>query len=247
VTEEALRAEMVRRAHELHSRGWVANHDGNLTARLGEDRFLATPTAISKGAVRAEMLIVVDGTGAVVQGTRKGFSELKLHLAAYRARPDVLCVVHAHPPNATGFAVAGQAPSIGTMAEPIVSIGPTIPLVPFGLPGDPELEAALAQALSQADVVLLANHGLLVTGPDLETCALRIELVEHLCQIELVARQLGGPVALPNSVVETLIEKHRGLFPRETGSVSPLSFSSPRTTEGAAHDLVVAALRRFRS
>ena len=139
MNEEALRAELVERSRELHQRGWVANHDGNLTVRLGPGRFLATPTAVSKGAVVPEMLIVVDEKGAVVQGTRGGFSELKLHLAAYKARPEVQCVVHAHPPTATGFAVAGQELGPPFMAEPVVSIGPRVPLVPFGLPGDPDL------------------------------------------------------------------------------------------------------------
>ncbi len=224
MNEEALRAELVERSRELHQRGWVANHDGNLTVRLGPGRFLATPTAVSKGAVVPEMLIVVDEKGAVVQGTRGGFSELKLHLAAYKARPEVQCVVHAHPPTATGFAVAGQELGPPFMAEPVVSIGPRVPLVPFGLPGDPDLEGAITQALAEADVLLLANHGVLSTGPDLETCVLRIELVEHLCRIALVARQLSGPTPLPTHVVEALTEKHRKLFPRgdATATETPL-------------------------
>lgn len=246
MSEEALRGEMVARSAELHARGWVANHDGNLTARLGPDRFLATPTAVSKGAVRAEMLIVVDAAGAVVQGTRKSFSELQLHLAAYGARPDVQCVVHAHPPTATGFAAAGLDLGPPFMAEAVVSIGPRVPLVPFGLPGDPVLPQALGAALAEADVVLLANHGVLVTGPDLETCVLRLELVEHLCKVLLVARQLGGPEPLPGHVVEALTAKHHSLFPR-TGGVGqgPSSLPTPVSGSASAHDLVAAALRRF--
>jgi len=246
VSEEALRAELVRRSRDLHARGWVANHDGNLTARLGDDRFLATPTAVSKGAVGPEMLIVVDGSGAVVQGTRLGFSELKLHLAAYRTRADVQCVVHAHPPTATGFAVAGQELGPPFMAEPIVSLGPRIPLVPFGLPGAPELNAALGDALADADVVMLQNHGVLAVGPDLETCVLRLELLEHLCKVALVARQLGGPVPLPDAVVQTLADKHRSLFPRTGAGPATVPNETPASAPAAsAHDLVAAALSRF--
>ena len=84
--EEQLRVDLVRVARCLHSRAWVANHDGNATVRLESGRFLATPTAVSKGDVVSEWLIEVDGTGSVVAGTRKGFSELKLHLTAYKAR-----------------------------------------------------------------------------------------------------------------------------------------------------------------
>ncbi len=247
MSEEALRTELVRRSRELHSRGWVANHDGNLTARLGTDRFLATPTAVSKGAVGPEMLIVVDRTGSVVQGTRKGFSELKLHLAAYEARADVLCVVHAHPPTATGFAVAGQELGPPFMAEPVVSLGPRVPLIPFGLPGEPDLGAALAAALADADVVLLQNHGVLAVGPDLETCVLRLELVEHLCKVALVARQLGGAIPLPSGVVDALSAKHRTIFPRDVAEGASAATVVPTSSSPvSAEQLVADALKRFR-
>jgi L-fuculose-phosphate aldolase len=240
-TEETLRAELVAASTALHARGWVANHDGNLTHRLGEGRFLATPTAVSKGDVVPEMLIIVDDDGQVLEGTRKSFSEFKLHRAAYLARPDVDCVIHAHPPTATGFAVAGVELGEPFLAEPVVSIGPRVPLVPFGMPGDPALDAALAAALEGADVLLLANHGVLVVGPDFETCMLRMELLEHICKIALVARQLGGPVALPPGLVDALAQKHSGLFPRDGRDASA---SLPRE-HTAAGDLVAAALKRL--
>ncbi len=242
-SEEVLRAEMVRRSREVHARGWVANHDGNLTARLGDGRILSTPTAVSKGEVSPEMLIVVDGEGQVVAGTRRAFSELELHLAAYGARSDIRCAIHAHPPTATGFAVANQELGPPFMAEPIVSIGPRVPLVRFGLPGDPDLEAALGDALLQADVLLLANHGVLAVGPDLETCVLRLELVEHVCRIALVARQLGGATPLPDHVVEELEAKHRAIFPRQAGGSATTPASAPQPSADA---LVARALQRFR-
>ncbi len=242
-SEETCRADLVAASNALHAQGWVANHDGNLTCRLGKGRFLATPTAVSKGEVVPEMLIVVDDDGQVLEGTRKSFSEFKLHRAAYLARPDVDCVIHAHPPTATGFAVAGVELGEPFLAEPVVSIGPRVPLVPFGMPGDPALDGALATALEEADVLLLANHGVLVVGPDFETCLLRMELLEHICKIALVARQLGGPVALPPGLVDDLAKKHRGLFPREGGDGAD-SASIPRE-HTAAGDLVAAALKRL--
>ena len=240
--EEQLKADLVRVARSLHSRAWVANHDGNATVRLGIDRFLATPTAVSKGDVVSEWLIEVDGTGAVVAGTRKGFSELKLHLAAYRAREDVAAVLHAHPPTATGFAVAGVDLGEAFLAEPVVSLGACVPLVSFGMPGSEALEGELTRALGQADAVLLANHGVLTVGPDLDTCLLRMELVEHMAKIALVAHQLGGAKALPPAVTRELAAKHARLFPRtlKTGAV-PTS-AVPR---GAAADLVADALKRI--
>lgn len=214
-TEEYLRRELIRVSRAVYAQGWVANHDGNLTAKIADGRFLSTPTAVSKGDVAGEMLIVVDGSGQVLQGTRSAFSELKLHLAAYRCRADVQAVLHAHPPTATGFAVAGIPLPGPFMAEPVVSLGAEVPLIPFGLPGDPALEANLAGALGGADAVLLGGHGVLTVGPDLETCFLRMELVEHLCKIALVARQLGGARELPGEIVESLAAKHAKLFVRD--------------------------------
>lgn len=240
--QELLRADLVRASQSVHGMGWVANHDGNLTCRYAEGQLLSTPTAVSKGAVTPEMLIVVsDQDGSVVQGTRKAFSELKLHLAAYRARPDIGAVVHAHPPQATGFAVCHQELDPSIMAEAIVSIGPRIPLVPFGLPGQHHLDMELAEALGQADVVLLASHGVLAVGPDLETCLLRIELVEHLAKITLVARQLGGAVSLPAETVQSLSEKHAKLFPRD--GVADVQGAPAKG--GDAQSIVASALRRL--
>lgn len=240
--EETLRAQLIEASHQLHSRGWVANHDGNVTARLGPDRFVSTPTAVSKGAVGPEMLIVVDGSGEVVQGTRKAFSELKLHLAAYRIRPDIGCCIHAHPPTATGFAVAQRSLGAPFMAEPVVSIGREIPLVPFGMPGDLDLHELL-----QSDVLLLANHGVLAVGPDLETAILRIELVEHIAKIALVAHQLGGAVPISSSLAATLQAKHEAAFPKgPVGGAREAAVVAP-TPDGAARDIVSDALKRFQT
>jgi len=249
--QEVLRQEVVRVSQAVYAKGWVANHDGNVTARLADGRYVSTPTAVSKGQVTPEMLIVVDGEGQVLQGTRKAFSELKLHLAAYRSRGDVAAVLHAHPPHATGMAVAGVGLGSPFMAEPVVSLGAEIPLIPFGLPGDPELDLNIARALQSADAVMLGSHGMLTVGPDLDTCFLRMELVEHLCKIYLAAQQVGGPRRLPAATVEGLAKKHAALFPRtvrSTNTVLPgAAERSPGTSDYGQLDagrLVEDALKK---
>ncbi|MFH1467795.1 MAG: class II aldolase/adducin family protein [Pseudomonadota bacterium] len=247
--EEQLRRDLVRFSQRVHAAGWVANHDGNLSVRLGEGRFLCTPTAVSKAEVTPESLIVVDGQGNVLQGTRKPFSEMKLHIAAYRARPKVAAVLHAHPPTATGFAVAGIELGAPFMPEPVVSLGDRVPLVPYAFPGSEDESALLVAALRQADAVLLANHGALSVGPDLETCFLRLELVEHLCKIALVARQVGSPRPIPGPDVQVLMEKREkaGLGPRAEGVRGPVGSAPPAASlaPGSAAMLVEEALRRF--
>ena len=128
------------------------------------------------------------------------------------------------------------------LAEPVVSLGPRIPLVPFGMPGTDDLNRDLAKALGQADAVLLANHGVLTVGPDLDTCLLRMELVEHMAKIALVAHQLGGAKALPAGVTQDLAAKHAKLFPRTPGAGAVRPASAPT---GAAADLVADALKRL--
>jgi L-fuculose-phosphate aldolase len=194
--------ELAEYAHRLHARGWVANHDGNISVRQGA-QFLCTPTATSKAAVTAGGLVLVDDRGNKAGGAGKPFSEIGLHLTVYQNRPDVNAVVHAHPPAATGFAVAGVTLDTPFIAEAVVSLGPSIPTVPFAAPGA-DACAALTPYTQDCDAVLIANHGVFAWGPDLETAYLRLELVEHLAKIAVVARQLGGVRALPSEVLPSL-------------------------------------------
>ena len=115
-SESQRRVEVAEYSRRLHARGWVANHDGNATLRLDENRFLATPTATSKAAVGAEDILVVDELGARVSGRAKPFGQIGLHLTVFRNRADVNAVIHAHPPTATGFAVSGV-----TLEQPMIA------------------------------------------------------------------------------------------------------------------------------
>ncbi|MEM9487686.1 MAG: class II aldolase/adducin family protein [Myxococcota bacterium] len=202
-----LRQQVITTSRRLAERGWVANHDGNITVRLGDDHFLATPTATAKGEVAAGNLIEVDGRGAVVAGTARPFGELNLHMAIYQRRDDVRAVVHAHPPHATAVACsAGNPIERPFIAEAVVSIGAHIPKVPFAPPG-PDAARALAAVVDDVDAALMANHGAIAWGADVEQAYLRLELVEHLARIAVVAQPLGGVVPLPASALPPLLAK----------------------------------------
>ena len=249
---ERLRSEIVDYSRRLHANGWVANHDGNLTARLEGNTLLCTPTAVSKGDVEPGWLIVVDEENNVIEGTRRSFSELQIHRAAYDARPDISVVIHSHPPVTCGFAVAGVPLPHPMMAEPIVSLGPEIPMVPYFRPGDPALSVAIGEALQRADVVVLERHGVLSVGGGFEQAYLRMELVEHQAKIAMNATVLGGARQLPADEVMALSKKGRPAShpPRADESTSNTQHRSVVTQPKAPEApnvgaLVDSALKRF--
>jgi len=198
-----LRAAVAETSRHLHAAGWVANHDGNVTARDG-NRFIATPTATSKRLIQEKDLIEVDAKGVVI-GRGKVFGEIGLHLAVYERRPDIGAVVHAHPPFATAIASSpGNPIETPFIAEAVVSLGAKIPKLPYAQPG-PAAKEVLAPWCELVDAVLLGNHGVLAWGVDCETALLRLELVEHLAKIAVSAAALGGVEALPASAIQPLL------------------------------------------
>ena len=212
-----LELEVVEYSKRLATRGWVANHDGNITVRMDEDLYLATPTAFAKAQVERESLLYVNGRAEKVSGRTRPFSELNLHLFAYRARPDVATVIHAHPVHSCAFAVRGE-PVLSTMlAESVVSLGAEIPLVPYAMPKTPESTQVLSDALRLNDVVIMENHGVLA-GVQISRQHIFGELVEHLATIQFKAIQLGGARTIPQADIEALLEARNkaGLgFPRK--------------------------------
>ncbi|MCP4447340.1 MAG: class II aldolase/adducin family protein [Myxococcales bacterium] len=199
------RSEIIKTAHKLDARAWVANHDGNISIRLGDNRFLATPTATAKADVCEKNLIEVDRAGKRTAGTARPFSEIAMHLAVFAERPDVGAVVHAHPPYATAIACSGSGIiERPFLAEAIVSIGPLIPTLPFAAPGAASVKT-ITQSAKQVDCVLLANHGVFSWGATLELAYLRMELVEHLARIATLAQATGGVQPLPESIIDPLL------------------------------------------
>jgi L-fuculose-phosphate aldolase len=206
VNEAAARRDLVRFSLQMHAAGWVANHDGNLSARVADDRIVCTPTSFSKLDVGREDLVVTDRDGKKVAGSQRPFSELVLHRTIYDARPEVRAVVHAHPPYATAYGVSGAPHPHPFLPEAVVSLGARIPTVPLTAAGA-VAATALRQVVEHCDAALVAGNGVFAWGPTLELAYLRLELVEHLSRIAHTAAPLGGPQALPRDMVQTLVAK----------------------------------------
>jgi L-fuculose-phosphate aldolase len=203
-SEHKLRRQIVEIGHALHQRGFIAACDGNISVRLSRDRVLVTPTAMSKGAMRSSDLVIVNMDGRKLKGRREMTSEIGMHLLIYRMRPDVHAVVHAHPSTATGFAAAGLALDQPLVCEVVIGLG-QIPLAPYGTPGTPELGETLEPLVPQYDAVLMANHGVVTYGSDLQSAYMKMETVEHFAQITLVTRILGQQQLLDNSDLKKLV------------------------------------------
>jgi len=189
--ESRLRDDIVEVGRRMYARGYTASNDGNISVRLGLDRLLMTPKSVCKGFMTPDMMCITDLDGRKLQGDRDPSSEMLMHLEVYRQRPDVQAVVHAHPPTATGFAVAGIPLDRAVLAEVLTTLG-SIPIAEYATPSTKELPDAVRKYIKAHDGMLLANHGALTVGADLFAAYYKMETVEHFAKISLVARLLGG-------------------------------------------------------
>jgi len=219
----SLRRQVVTACRRLYDRGLVAGPDGNVSVLLTSDRILVTPSGLSKVDVTEEDLVELQMDGTRVAGRLEPSSEIAMHLAAYRARPDVRAVVHAHPPVATGLSVAGEGIPGDVLPEVILQMG-SVPLVPYATPGTAAVPAALATILPNHDAFLLANHGATTLGGSLTEALQRMESIEHAATILLTARLLGRVNALGATEVSTLLQRRR-----RTRPVAETQEATPRT------------------
>jgi L-fuculose-phosphate aldolase len=219
-TEGEYRADLVRVCRLIYEKGWVAMNDGNVSMRLDANRILCTPTAISKGQIEADDLIICDSNGKKVDGRRDGTSEIAMHLTVYGMRPDVRAVVHAHPPVATGFATAGRALDKALLPEVVIHLG-AVPLAAYGLPGTAALSDGMVPYIPNYDAVLLENHGCTTWGGDVWQAFFRMEMVEHFARITFVAEMMGGAKPLPREEVERLFAARSRYNVNSKASMAP--------------------------
>jgi L-fuculose-phosphate aldolase len=225
--ESQLRADIVEVGRRMYARGYTASNDGNISVRLGSDRLLMTPKSVCKGFMTPDMMCITDLDGRKLQGDRDPSSEMLMHLEVYRQRPDVAAVVHAHPPTATGFAVAGIPLDRAVLAEVLCTLG-SIPIAEYATPSTQELPDAVRKYIKAHDGMLLANHGALTVGADLFGAYYKMETIEHFAKISLVARLLGRENLIARDEVQRLQEL-RGTY----GIKAPAPICADETTAAA--------------
>ncbi len=217
----SLRREMVEIGARLYDRGLIVASEGNISARLPDGRILVTPAGMCKGRMKPEDLVVVERSGDHAQGTHQASTEVRMHLAALIARDDVHACVHAHPPYATAFAVAGIPLLDCVLPEVVATLG-SIPLTDYATPSTPEVGESVMKYIEQFDAFLLKNHGVLTLGCGLESAFQKMETVERLAQIVHLARSLGNVDTLSCQDVETLFNLTGRLHSRFSGSQTPI-------------------------
>ncbi|MDE6746987.1 MAG: class II aldolase/adducin family protein [Oscillospiraceae bacterium] len=205
MNEQEIKDLMCDVCHKMWQLGWVAANDGNVSVRLGDGTFLATPTGVSKSFITPEKIVKINAKGEILEANDgyRPSSEIKMHLRCYEERPDVGGVVHAHPPTATGYAVANKALDGYTMIEAVIAVG-SVPVTPYGTPSTYEVPEAITPYLKEHDVMLLQNHGALTVGADLLTAYYRMETLELFAKISLTAHLLGGEREISRENIDRL-------------------------------------------
>jgi L-fuculose-phosphate aldolase len=202
---DAIQRTLVEVGSYLASRDYHAALAGNISARISANTLLCTRHGANKGALTFEDLVICDLNGNKIGGEGDPTSELDMHRTAYRIRPDVGAVVHAHPPTATCFAATSTPLDKLMLPEMVVLLGP-VALVPYATPGSRRLGQELSRYLTTHDAFLLENHGALTVGNSLWQAAFRMELLEQNARITLMALPLGKPFALKAEDLDALLE-----------------------------------------
>ena len=211
MTVEEIKQEICEVGHRLYDHGFVAANDGNISVKVGPNEYYCTPTGVSKGSLTPDMIIKIDGEGNKLEGKLNPSSEIKMHLRVYRERPDVNAVVHAHPPVATAFTVAGIPLDRYILPEAVLTIG-DIPTCAYGTPSTMEIPDSLMPYIQEHDAFMLKNHGALTVGCDLITAYYRMETLEHYAKISLTAHLLGGAQEIPREKIDQLLDLRKNYY-----------------------------------
>jgi L-fuculose-phosphate aldolase len=236
MTHQHIIEELVEVGRRFDRFGWVPSTDGNFSVRLSPREILATVSGVKKGFLTPKDFVVIDPEGAPLRGGGRVSTEILMHLRIYRDRADAMAVVHAHPPTATGFAVAGMALDACILPEVVSTIG-AVPLAPYATPSTEALPESIAPYLDRYDAILLANHGVVAFGPSLFAAANRMETVEQFAKILFTATLLGQVNRLSGGqVAELNAIRHRyGLSgPAPACRIDPAEPVPPGGNSGAS-------------
>lgn len=190
VNTHKLKQDICEIGRRIYAKGFAAANDGNITVRIGENEILCTPTMHCKGFLKPEDISTIDMTGKQIAGVKKRSSEALLHLEIYRQRPDVKSVVHCHPPHACAFAIAREPIPQCILPEVEVFLG-DVPITKYETPGGQDFANTIQPFVKKTNIILLANHGTVSYGTDVERAYWWTEILDAYCRMLLLSKQLG--------------------------------------------------------
>ena len=203
INEREAKRQIVEVGKWLYNKGLVAATDGNLSIKLG-DRIITTPSGVSKGFLKENELVIVNSKGEKIGGSGKPSTEIKMHLAVYKIRPDVQAVLHAHPPKSIAFTIAGVSLAQCVIPEVVVTIG-AVQTTPYATPSTDEVVQSIHEPIKHTDVLMLDRHGSLTVGKDIYSAYMKLEKLEHAAEILIYARLLGNVKTLNKAEVDKLM------------------------------------------
>lgn len=210
-----LRSSILEVAKLMNAKGFICATDGNISIKIAKNRFLMTPSGLNKAFMKASDLIVIDENAKVISGNKKlkPSSEWRMHLRAYKLRPDINAVIHSHPPYITAYTVADVKPPVDVLPEVVVTMG-SIPVTAYSTVGSPQNADIIEEHVKNFDAVVLKRHGVITLGKDIYSAYNKLERLENAALTGVVAKMLGGVPALPKEEVERLlmIGKEYGLL-----------------------------------
>ena len=205
LSEYQLRREIIRVTRIVANQGLIRSSDGNLSLRLDEDHYMMTPSGLYKMAMEPDDHIIVNKKGEVIVGKMglKPTVEINMHLEAYRQRPDINAVLHAHPPYATALTISGLPFPTDYLPEVLIALG-DVPVAKYGTPGTPALAESIQELVKDHNAIILSHHGSLTVGASLEDALISLERMEHAAYTYYLAQNLSKPVPLPKGELKHL-------------------------------------------
>ncbi|MEW6193870.1 MAG: class II aldolase/adducin family protein [Bacteroidota bacterium] len=206
-----LRKELVEICHKVYANGFVSAYDGNLSARIDNERILITPSGKCKGEVNEDDLIEIDYTGRIIKGEGKVSTEVKIHLLPYHRRREINAVIHCHPVYATAFASAGEGLTKPVFPEVVLALG-KVPLCKYATPSTDELPNSMLPYIDYAWAMLFENHGAITFGKNIKGAYFRMEKLEHAAHTIIAARMLGREKTIPLNKLRELYDISEEVF-----------------------------------
>ncbi|MDR0533143.1 MAG: class II aldolase/adducin family protein [Verrucomicrobiales bacterium] len=252
---EKLKQEICDIGRRIWMREYCDANGGNISVRLAPDRFLVTPTNVSKGFMTPEMMVMVDGRGNHVAGDRQSSSEFLTHLAIYDVVPEAVSVCHAHPCHAGAFAIRGYAPPSRLIPELEIFVGQVV-LADYETPGSPKMAEKISPLAPKHQSILMACHGTLCWGSSVEDAYFKMEITDAYCRTVLLAQGIPGSASIPGDKMLDLLDRKSkaglpdtrfGLPPEELAKEDPWEHMQKKELDAFARKLadeIVARLTR---